>query len=336
MLSRRFLAAAFGTATLIGTVGLAVLPGAASAGSAARGGVTVHRVAAADNVKPGGPIVPAAVSGHASAQVAGQKFSVAEQSVNWSGFAVTSSKKFTYAQSRFVQPTLTCPGDHANEWSSNWVGFDGFNPNSQTVEQDGTAAHCGGAANKTPVYKAWYEMYPKGSVNVFSVKPGDTINTSVSYSNGKFTLTVADLTSHQSSTHTATCASCKRNSAEWIVERPALCTSHQLLHHPPGRLRHRLDERQGAGGRRERRPGHPQLPELPHHDDRLADRQHSTGHDRQRQQQHLPGDLGRGGPHGPARLIARAAATHPGPEYSRMQRPPPSRSTAYTMPSAVT
>ncbi len=225
MLSRRFLAAAFGTATLIGTVGLAVLPGAASAGSAARGGVTVHRVAAADNVKPGGPIVPAAVSGHASAQVAGQKFSVAEQSVNWSGFAVTSSKKFTYAQSRFVQPTLTCPGDHANEWSSNWVGFDGFNPNSQTVEQDGTAAHCGGAANKTPVYKAWYEMYPKGSVNVFSVKPGDTINTSVSYSNGKFTLTVADLTSHQSSTHTATCASCKRNSAEWIVERPALCTS---------------------------------------------------------------------------------------------------------------
>jgi Peptidase A4 family len=223
MLSRRFLAATFGAATLIGTVGLAVLPGAASAGSAARGGVTVHRVAAADIAKPGGPIVPATVSGHASAQVAGQKFSVAEQSLNWSGFAVTSSKKFTYAQSRFVQPTLTCPGDHANEWSSNWVGLDGFN--NTTVEQDGTAAHCGGPNNTTPVYKAWYEMYPAGSVNVFTVSPGDTINTSVSFSNSKFTLTVSDLTSGKSATHTAKCASCVRTSAEWIVERPELCTS---------------------------------------------------------------------------------------------------------------
>jgi hypothetical protein len=223
MLSRRFIAAAFGAATLIGTVGLAVLPGAASAGSAASGRVAVHRVAAADVAKPGGPIVPATVSGHASAQVAGQKFSVAEQSLNWSGYAVTSSKKFTYAQSRFVQPTLTCPGDHANEWASNWVGLDGFN--NTTVEQDGTAATCSGTGNTTPVYTAWYEMFPAGSVNVFTVSPGDTINTSVSFSNGKFTLTVSDLTSGKSSTHTAKCASCKRASAEWIVERPELCTS---------------------------------------------------------------------------------------------------------------
>jgi hypothetical protein len=226
MLSRRFLAAAFGAATLIGTVGLAVLPGAASAGSAARGGVTVHRVAAADIAKPGGRIVPAKVSGHASARAAeGQQFSVAEQSLNWSGYAVTSSKKFTYVQSRFVEPTLTCAGTKANEWSSNWVGFDGFQANSPTVEQDGTAAHCGGASNTTPVYKAWYEMYPAGSVNVFSINAGDTINISASFGNSKFTLTVSDLTTGKSATHTAKCASCKRNSAEWVVERPELCTT---------------------------------------------------------------------------------------------------------------
>ena len=177
-----------------------------------------------------------AAAGQASAQAAqtsGQKFSVAEQSLNWSGFAVTSSKKFTYAQSRFVEPTLTCPGDHANEWQSNWVGLDGFN--NSTVEQDGTAAHCGGANNTTPVYKAWYEMYPAGSVNVFTVFPGDTINTSVSFGNNKFTLTVADLTpGHKhSATHTAKCGSCKRTSAEWIIERPELCTSatHCFLTH---------------------------------------------------------------------------------------------------------
>jgi Peptidase A4 family len=233
MLSRRFLAAGFGAATLIGAVGLAVLPGAASARLAASEQTTVHQVAAANIPSPGGPIVPAATSGHASAQVSGQNFSVAMQSLNWSGFAVTSSKKFTYAQSRFVEPTLTCPGDHANEWSSNWVGLDGFN--NATVEQTGTAAHCGGANNTTPVYKAWYEMYPAGSVNVFTVFPGDTINTSVSFSNSKFILTVADLTpGHKhTATHTASCGSCKRASAEWIVERPALCTSatHCFLTH---------------------------------------------------------------------------------------------------------
>jgi len=227
MLSRRVLAAAFGAATLIGTVGLAVLPGAASGQTVASGRATVHRLAAADVAKPGGPIVRVGSTGHASAQAtqgSGQKFSQAQQSYNWSGYAVTSSKKFTYVQSRFTEPTLTCPGDHPNEWSSNWVGFDGLT--NSTVEQDGTAAHCGGANNTTPVYKAWYEMYPAGSVNVFTVYPGDTINVSASYGNGKFTLTVSDLTTgHKNSvTHTAKCASCQRSSAEWIIERPELCT----------------------------------------------------------------------------------------------------------------
>jgi Peptidase A4 family len=226
MLSRRILAAAFGGATLIGAVGLAVLPGAAGTGAqlAASEQAAGHSVAAANVASPGGPIVGKVTRDTATpAQAEGQKFSVAEESLNWSGFAVTSSKKFTYAQSRFVEPTLTCTGDHANEWSSNWVGFDGFS--TATVEQTGTAAHCGGPNNTTPVYKAWYEMYPAGSVNVFTVSPGDTINTSVSFANGKFTLTIADLTSGKSAKHTAKCASCKRASAEWIVERPELCTS---------------------------------------------------------------------------------------------------------------
>ncbi|HTT51613.1 MAG TPA: G1 family glutamic endopeptidase [Streptosporangiaceae bacterium] len=229
MLPRRFLATAFGMATLICAAGLAIAPGAASAGAAATGRPAARPAAAPRIPSPGGPIVPAVTSGHAAVQAVGQGFSVAMSSQNWSGYAVTSPAKFTYAQSRFVQPTLTCPGDHPNEWASNWVGFDGFSSSSPTVEQDGTAAHCGGPDNTRPVYKAWYEMYPKGSVNVFSVNPGDTINTSASYSHGTFTLTVSDLTSGKSATHTATCASCKRNSAEWIIERPELCTTNCFL-----------------------------------------------------------------------------------------------------------
>jgi hypothetical protein len=161
---------------------------------------------------PGGPMVRAASGGS----------SVPTISENWSGYAATSAKAFTYVHSTFVEPTITCPGV-ADQWTSNWVGLDGFN--DQTVEQDGTFAHCGGAGNTTPKYQAWYEMYPAGSVNVFNVKPGDIIDASVTYANGEFSLTVSDLTSGKSATNVAACSTCTRASAEWIIERPALCNN---------------------------------------------------------------------------------------------------------------
>jgi Peptidase A4 family len=141
-------------------------------------------------------------------------------SENWSGYAAISNSKFTYAHSRFVQPSVKCTGDpHQNV--SAWVGLDGFT--SGTVEQDGTDAFCGGKQHTTPVYYAWYELFPAGSVRVFNVKPGDVIDATAEFTGGKFELTIADLTSHRSVTKTAGCASCERSSAEWIVERPAEC-----------------------------------------------------------------------------------------------------------------
>jgi Peptidase A4 family len=142
---------------------------------------------------------------------------------NWSGYAATSTTSFTYVHSTFVQPTIHCTSGKPDLWTSNWVGLDGFD--NQTVEQDGTFSHCGGAKNTTPIYQAWYEMYPKGSVNVFKVSPGDIIDASVSYTNSQFVLTISDLTTGQSGSTTAACTSCARASAEWIIERPATCTS---------------------------------------------------------------------------------------------------------------
>jgi hypothetical protein len=84
---------------------------------------------------------------------------------------------------------------------------------------------CGGAGDTTPEYQAWYGMYPANSVNVFAVHPGDIIDASVTYASGNFALTVSDLTTGKSATDTATCASCARASAEWIIERPALCNN---------------------------------------------------------------------------------------------------------------
>jgi hypothetical protein len=143
-------------------------------------------------------------------------------SKNWSGYAATAASRFTYVHSRFVEPRLTCTGA-PNRWTSNWVGLDGFI--TPTVEQDGTFAWCGGKMNKSPQYAAWYELYPAPSITVFRVHAGDLMDATVRYAGGKFTLTIADLTTGKKATHTAACAACQRNSAEWIIERPELCNN---------------------------------------------------------------------------------------------------------------
>ena len=68
-------------------------------------------------------------------------------------------------------------------------------------------------------------MFPAGSVNVFKVKPGDTIDTAVKFSGGKFHISIADATSGKSFSISKACATCERASAEWIIERPALCNN---------------------------------------------------------------------------------------------------------------
>jgi Peptidase A4 family len=162
---------------------------------------------------PGGPLIRAQGGGSTLPTI----------SLNWSGYAATAgTSKFTYASSNFVQPKIKCVGVR-NQYMSEWVGLDGFT--NSTVEQDGTSAWCGGKHGTVPHYRAWYELFPAFSINVFRVKPGDKISASVSYAGGTFTLTITDHTSGRSHTHTATCASCQRASAEWIIERPALCNN---------------------------------------------------------------------------------------------------------------
>ncbi len=180
----------------------AVGGGAAGASTAAGGSV----------VQPGTPNVSASGGGTQPSTI----------SHNWSGYAVAAGKhqQFNYVHSTFVQPAITCSGKR-NPFVSAWVGLDGFT--SGTVEQEGTDAHCTGPGHLTPVYSAWYEMFPDFSHAVFNVRPGDVIDATTSYSGGQFTLTIADLTRNKSFTNVATCAECERSSAEWIVERPALC-----------------------------------------------------------------------------------------------------------------
>jgi Peptidase A4 family len=198
---------------LLTLVSAGAMTGLMLAGSMAGATGVASASVSGSHAQPGGRIVRAHVAGQSGLPTI---------STNWSGYAAVASKKFTFVHSTFIQPKVTCPGV-ANQWTSAWVGLDGFTSN--TVEQDGTFATCGGKNNKTPQYEAWYELFPAASVNVFKVKPGDKIDARVKFANGKFTLTIADLTSHKKATKTASCAQCQRSSAEWIVERPALCNN---------------------------------------------------------------------------------------------------------------
>jgi len=118
-----------------------------------------------------------------------------------------------------------------------WVGIDGYG--GTTVEQDGTDSDC---LDGAPSYHAWIEMYGDdadtqlddgSSVSLpNAVFAGDSMSATVIYASGGWTLTVSDQTpghSWNSSTTTTwdpdSSASPSEASAEWVVERPELCTN---------------------------------------------------------------------------------------------------------------
>jgi len=139
-------------------------------------------------------------------------------STNWSGYAATG-RTFTSVASSWTEPTGTCSS--GSQYSSFWVGLDGYNSNS--VEQTGTDVDCSG---RTAQYYAWYEMYPAGSVEInHTVRPGDKISASVTYAgSNKFTLQIADSTQGWTYSTSKTLSGAPRSSAEVITEAPC-CTS---------------------------------------------------------------------------------------------------------------
>ncbi|HZU14728.1 MAG TPA: G1 family glutamic endopeptidase [Chloroflexota bacterium] len=136
-------------------------------------------------------------------------------STNWSGYDVTGSGA-THVIGSWTQPSVTCgPGE--NSWSSPWVGIDG--DTSNTVEQTGTDSDC---SSGTPTYYAWYEMYPKGTVQIpMTVTPGDSFTGEVTYSAGNFTLRLTDNTTKKSFSTTIADKHAHEASVEWIMEGPS-------------------------------------------------------------------------------------------------------------------
>jgi hypothetical protein len=142
-----------------------------------------------------------------------------DQSTNWSGYAVTgASGAFHSISASWVEPTGTCTSRRSAQYSSFWVGLDGFNSNS--VEQTGTDVDCNG---RTPVYYGWYEMYPAFPVNYTNtVRPGDHFSASVTFTGTEtYTLVLTDSTRGWTHTTVQNETGLSRSSAEVITEAPS-------------------------------------------------------------------------------------------------------------------
>ena len=141
----------------------------------------------------------------------------ADESTNWSGYAVTGGNgAFTSISASWTEPTGTCSG--SRKYSSFWVGLDGFNSNS--VEQTGSEVDCSG---RTALYYSWYEMFPAAPVNYTNtVRPGDHFTASVTFSGtSTYTLKISDTTQGWSHTTTKSQTGLARSSAEVITEAPS-------------------------------------------------------------------------------------------------------------------
>lgn len=136
-------------------------------------------------------------------------------STNWSGYATTGTT-YSDVKASWTQPTGSCSST-PNAYSAFWVGIDGDGTNS--VEQTGSEVDCSGGS---PVYYAWYEMYPQYPVNYSNtVRPGDSISAEVKYTGGKFVLSISDSTQGWSHSVTKKSNRAQRGSAEWIAEAPS-------------------------------------------------------------------------------------------------------------------
>ncbi len=157
-------------------------------------------------------------------------------STNWSGYVLLNSQtsltsaSFYYLIADYVVPVAeqafgACTGSY--DYSSSWIGIDGYN--SSDVLQAGTEAdaYCSGTTKAT-YYAAWYEWYPLGEVRIgsFPVSPGDDMFVEVwSTSATAGHAYIVNYNTNQSVNLAFSAPSgttLKGNSAEWVVERPSV------------------------------------------------------------------------------------------------------------------
>jgi len=156
-------------------------------------------------------------------------------SSNWSGYAdVVSTNPFktknTTIYGTFVVPVAqqafgACTGSW--DYSSQWIGIDGYNSNDVFQAGYEADAYCSGGTT-SQFYSAWYEWYPNSETRIsgFAANAGDVIYLYIwptSTTTGEYY--IANLTADTATSATFSApsgTSLTGNSAEWIVERPGV------------------------------------------------------------------------------------------------------------------
>jgi hypothetical protein len=222
--------------TLLLTGVLALLGATVPAGSVATAGVSSAAPAAAPSSTAPPVLYHVPIIGKHLLQlhVHGVRRTADVQSTNWAGYATTGDT-FRALSSSWVQPAVNCSTSSGGllgllasktAYSSFWVGLDGYS--SSSVEQTGTDSDCGSAGH--PIYYAWYEMYPAGSVelptNQYPVLPGDTMTGQVTSNVGgtSFQLSIKDNSRGWTYSTTLSGSGLARSSAEFVAEAPSQCT----------------------------------------------------------------------------------------------------------------
>ena len=144
-------------------------------------------------------------------------------STNWAGYAITGNDgSVNDVMGSWVVPAVqNSNAKIPSQYSSHWIGMDGFS--SSTVEQIGTSTETD--SNGNPVYYAWYEFYPEHAQQIdMKIKPGDLIEAEVKYNKNtnKIVATITDTSQRGSPSFTVKrdATGYSRSSAEWISEAP--------------------------------------------------------------------------------------------------------------------
>jgi hypothetical protein len=215
----------------VGTV-VAVLEGVASASPGLTQAAT--RTAAVQRLFPGAPVI--SPSGGAVPSVGHGVLNLNASTFNWAGYAVEGRRgAFRSVSAAWTEPRVNCRGVRGRRFSALWAGLDGFSlpnqPTDNSVEQLGTDSDCHGT---TPVYYAWWEMFPAVSVNLPNpVHPGDHMSASVTFSGaGRYALFIRDSTRRWSRTIVRVQGGLNRSSAEIIAEAPELDINNSAVLQP--------------------------------------------------------------------------------------------------------
>jgi hypothetical protein len=143
---------------------------------------------------------------------------------DWYGYAVTGAT-YTSTTADWTVPTVSCTT--SGTYVAIWTGLDGYS--SDTAEQIGAEVYCAGT---TAEYYGWYELYPADPVEFSkTLKPGDSLQASVTYKSPDFTLTLRDVTQGWTQTATKAVSGAARSSAETVVQVPSTtptCPAHTL------------------------------------------------------------------------------------------------------------